>query len=75
MQLTLMINLDNDDAHSRGPDAVAGYLRDAASRIQAGYGDGYVRDLNGNRIGRYEIHDGASPDLARRMAAAMDPDA
>jgi hypothetical protein len=67
-----MLNLDNADAVEGGPDAIAGYLRDVADRIQSGYGDGNVRDLNGNTIGRYEIGPGGSPELARRMSAAME---
>lgn len=72
MQLTVMLNLDNDDAHSGGPDAIAGYLQDIASRIQSGHGDGNVRDLNGNTIGRFEIIEGPSPEHARRMVRAME---
>ena len=58
MQFQLTISLDNDDAHQGGPDALAGYLRDVASHVQAGYGTGKVRDLNGNFIGAYDITDG-----------------
>jgi hypothetical protein len=57
MQFTLTINLDNDDAASRGPDALAGYLRDVASYVQGGHGNGFVRDLNGNTVGDFEITD------------------
>jgi hypothetical protein len=57
MQFTLTISLDNDDAHQGGPDALAGYLRDVASNVQAGHGTGRVRDLNGNTIGQYDITD------------------
>ena len=55
MQFTLTMNLDNDDAVQGGPDAIAGYLRDVASHVQAGYGTGNVRDVNGNTIGQYAI--------------------
>ena len=57
MDFQLRINLDNDDATQRGPDALAGYLRDVASRVQGGVGNGIVRDLNGNKIGEYDITD------------------
>ena len=55
MQFQLTLSLNNADAVEGGPDALAGYLRDVASRVQAGYGNGNVRDVNGNTIGQYEI--------------------
>lgn len=57
VQFQLTMSLDNDDAVQGGPDAIAGYLRDVASHVQAGYGNGNVRDVNGNTIGRYDITD------------------
>lgn len=60
MQFQLTISLDNADAVDRGPDAIAGYLHNVASRVQAGYGNGTVRDLNGNTIGQYAITDEAA---------------
>jgi hypothetical protein len=68
MQFTLTLNLDNDDAVTAGPDALAGYLRDVASRVQAGYGNGNVRDVNGNTIGHYAIEDGPGKRAARLAA-------
>src|SRR5215467_8251406 len=58
MQFQLTISLDSADAVTGGPDALGGYLRDVASRVQAGHGNGNVRDVNGNTIGRYAIEDG-----------------
>lgn len=55
MDFKLSMNLDDDDATQGGPDAVAGYLRDVASRVQAGYGNGKIRDVNGNTIGEFGI--------------------
>lgn len=57
MRFTLTLSLDNDDAVTAGADALAGYLRDVASRVQSGYGNGNVRDVNGNTIGHYAIDD------------------
>ena len=57
MQFQLTISLDNDEAVTFGPDALAGYLRDVASHVQAGYGNGRVRDISGNTIGAYAITD------------------
>lgn len=69
MQLSVMLNLNDSD--NAQPDVVADYLRTVASRIQAGYGDGNVRDVNGNTIGRFEIIDEPSLEHACRMADAM----
>lgn len=53
MNLTLVIHLGNDAM--RTPDDLAEALRRAASRIQAGYGNGKIRDINGNYAGTYDI--------------------
>lgn len=55
MKFTLTIELGNDAMKS--PEDIADALRKAASHIQAGYGNGSVRDLNGNTVGSYDITD------------------
>lgn len=53
MKFTLEITMGNDAM--RTPEDIATALGDVASRVQAGYGNGNIRDLNGNAVGTYEI--------------------
>lgn len=55
MQFTLEISLDNDEPANDHPDTLARYLREVADKVQAGYGNGNVRDINGNTIGQFAI--------------------
>ena len=54
-KFTLEITLGNDAMQN--PEDIADALRKAASRVQAGYGNGNIYDLNGNAVGSYDIKD------------------
>lgn len=39
----------------QGPEEAADALREVASKLDEGYTDGPIFDLNGNRVGNYSI--------------------
>jgi len=52
-KFTLQIELGNEAMQT--PDDIADALQRTASHVQAGYGNGTIRDLNGNSVGSYDI--------------------
>ncbi len=54
-KFTLEITLGNEAMQT--PDDIAEALRRTASKVQAGYGNGGILDLNGNSVGSYDIKD------------------
>jgi hypothetical protein len=61
MRFQLTISLDNADARyedgSLSYDATAGYLEQAARKVQVGLLSDTIRDSNGNTIGQYTTTD------------------
>jgi hypothetical protein len=54
-KFTLEITLGNYAMQT--PEDIADALQKAASHVQAGYGNGVIRDVNGNSVGSYAIED------------------
>ena len=54
-KFTLEITLGNEAMQT--PEDIADALRKAASHVQGGYGNGVIRDVNGNSVGSYDIED------------------
>jgi hypothetical protein len=58
MKLTLEINMDNAAFDEDGYFVEAArILREAADRLEIGNDSGYLRDINGNRVGQFGIED------------------
>ena len=61
-KFTLEIELGNEAMQT--PEDIAEALRKTASHVQAGYGNGTIRDLDGNSVGSYDIR--TEPALSRQ---------
>jgi hypothetical protein len=55
MAFSLIFDTDNDAFTGDPTPEVVRILREAATRIESGWSEGTVYDLNGNRVGGYRL--------------------
>lgn len=63
-QFTLELDLGNEafDSPSKRIDEVSRIMRETADRIEGGIGNGYVYDVNGNKVGQWALDEVEEPD-------------
>lgn len=57
MELTLTMTMDNAAFEDFPGTEAARILREVAKKIENGYTDGRMMDINGNKVGEWEINE------------------